>query len=152
MSEIIKSNPKALNLEAVKQSHNKVTVGFKCPPAVKLDLAEKAENLGITLSEFVENLIMNSEKLFEKFKMHEKEEKERLTLTIIEQKETIEFYQNDLLRNLFEKSKNQTATYKNEKNETLNLKIVDIKDIFTIITSAYKIENDETDTNAICTI
>jgi len=152
MEETIKLNPKALNLEAIMQSQTKVTLGFKCHPNVKLDLAQKAQQLGLTLSEFVENLIMNSEKLLENIQLQKKEEKERLILTIQEQKAKLEFYENDSIKRLFEKYKNKTAEYKNDSNTTVNLKIVDIKDIFTIITSAFKIENDESDTNTISII
>lgn len=149
MEKAIKLNPKALNLDAVKQSQNKVTLGFKCNPNVKLDLAQKADKLGLTLSEYVENLIMNSEKIFDQITAQEKEEKARLTLTNKEQKEIIEFYENDFLKKLFEKYKNQTAEFKNDKNETVNLKIGDIKNLYTIITSSFKIESNETDPNTI---
>ena len=149
MEAAIKSNPKALNLEAVKQNQTKVTLGFKCNPSVKLDLAQKADKLGLTLSEYVENLIMNSEKLFEKFKVQENEERERLTQEHTEIKGKIDFYENDLLKNLFKKYKNQTAEFKDESNETIKLKIVDIKNIFTIITSSFKIEQNENDSNSI---
>lgn len=149
MEETYKSNPKALNLEAVMQSQTKVTLGFKCHPNVKLYLAQKAQQLGLTLSEYVENLIMNSEKLFEKIQSQEKGEKERLTKINHEQKVKIEFYENDFLKKLYDKYKNLIAEYKNEKNEKVNLKISDIQDIYTIIINSFKIDNNETDPNTI---
>ena len=149
MNKEIKSNPKALNLEAVKLSNNKVTLGFKCIPYIKLDLAQKAQQLGLTLSEYVENLIMNSEKLFEKIKIREKEEKEMLTQIIEEQKKCLSFYENDIMKDLFEQFKNKTAEFKNDKNDVVNLKIVDIKSLYTVIISSFKIENNDTEANTI---
>lgn len=149
MDETIKYNPKALNLEAVKQSQTKVTLGFKCNPNIKLDLAQKAQQLGLTLSEYVENLIMNSEKLFEKFQLQEKDEKAKLTQIINELKGEIGFYENDSLKRIYEKVKNQTVEYKNENNENVSLKISSIKSLFTIIINSFKIENNETDPNTI---
>ncbi len=39
-----------LDIEAMNQAKNKVTLGFKCDPQVKLDLALEAEAKGISLS------------------------------------------------------------------------------------------------------
>lgn len=149
MEETNKSNPKALNIDAIKRSQVKVTLGFKCNPAVKLDLTQKANKLGLTLSEYVENLIMNSERLLEKLKDQEQEEKERLTLINIEQKEKIDFYEGGFLKSLFSKCKNQYAEYVNERNEIVNLKINNIEDLFTIIVNSFKLQNDEADPNTI---
>ncbi|MFN8307342.1 MAG: hypothetical protein U0T79_11240 [Ferruginibacter sp.] len=149
MEETNKSNPKALNLDVIKQSQTKVTLGFKCNPNVKLDLAQKADKIGLTLSEYVENLIMNSERLTEKYQAQEKEEKEKLNQTIKEQKDRIDFYESDLLEKLFDKFKNKTASYKDENDKPVNLKISDIKSLFTVIINSFKIKENGTDTNTI---
>jgi len=47
MSENQNKNPKALNLDAIRSSSNKVTLGFKCSPTIKLELARQAQELGI---------------------------------------------------------------------------------------------------------
>ena len=129
--------------------HNKVTVGFKCNPNAKLDLANKANQLGLTLSEYVENIVVNSDKLFEIALQQENEEKAILIKTNNEQKEKIDFYENDHLKTLFKKYKNQTVEFTNANNETIKLKIVEIQNVFTIITSSFKIEQNENDSNSI---
>lgn len=53
----MKYNPKALNLEAIKNSEKNVTLGFKCEPELKLLLAEEAHEAGLTLSLYVKKLV-----------------------------------------------------------------------------------------------
>lgn len=53
-------NPKALNLEGLEDEKNKVTIGFKCQAQMKLRLANEATAKGLTLSEYVETLIMTN--------------------------------------------------------------------------------------------
>jgi chromosome segregation ATPase len=53
-------NPKGLNLEGLEDEKNKVTIGFKCQALMKLRLANEATAKGLTLSEYVETLIMTN--------------------------------------------------------------------------------------------
>jgi chromosome segregation ATPase len=53
-------NPKALNLEGLEDEKNKVTIGFKCQAQLKLRLANEATATGLTLSEYVETLILTN--------------------------------------------------------------------------------------------
>ena len=54
-----KVNPKALNIENLSLKENKATLGFKCNAKLKLKLALEAQNLNLTLSEYVESIITN---------------------------------------------------------------------------------------------
>lgn len=128
------TNPKALNLDAVKNSQVKVTLGFKCNPGLKLKLAENAVQLGLTLSEYVENLIMNYEKIGIK-------EKETLIRNNKELLERINFYENDLLKKLLAQYKGESVEFKNLQNETVNLKILVIQDVFTVMINSFKSES-----------
>jgi hypothetical protein len=56
-------NPKALNLESARQSQTKVTTGFKIEPKLKIKFAEKAEELGLTLSKYLGGLISEKEEI-----------------------------------------------------------------------------------------
>ena len=47
------------NSETEKESQKKITVGFKCLPSLKLKLSEQAQKLDISLSEYVENIVIN---------------------------------------------------------------------------------------------
>ena len=133
--EAIKTNPKALNLDAIKLSQTKVTLGFKCYPKVKLDLAQKAQQLGLTLSEYVENLIMNHEKILVR-------ENEKLITTNKELAQRIDFYENDFLKKLYQQYKNQSVEYFDSGNQIINLKIANIQDVYTVIINSFKIKEN----------
>lgn len=121
-------NPKALNLDVLKKGKAKVTIGFKCHPSLKLELAENAEKIGLTLSEYIESLVTN----YEKFAIKEKE-------GLIKK---IQFYECDILKSLYELYKNKTVPYLNSKNETVNVTIKNVEDVFTIIINSFKISED----------
>ncbi|MEJ7821512.1 MAG: hypothetical protein WKF85_04280 [Chitinophagaceae bacterium] len=107
----------------------KVTVGFKCNPKVKLKLAGEASKLGLTLSEFVENLLLNLEN-----------ETQGGTMEIKNLKEQIAFYENDIIKKIFREYKGQTLSFQNPSGKDLNIKIEDPKDVFTVIINSYKIK------------
>jgi chromosome segregation ATPase len=60
MTYQLMTNPKALNLEGLEDEKNKVTIGFKCQAQLKLRLANEATATGLTLSEYVETLILTN--------------------------------------------------------------------------------------------
>jgi hypothetical protein len=132
-------NSKALDLDAVRQSHNKVTIGFKCNPHIKLDLAEQANKLGLTLSEYVENIIANSGKE----QCNCNAEKNELLRQINDLQEKIEFYENAFLKELFGKYENKKVQFINAEGNEVNLKIVGIRDVFTVIINSFKIKNND---------
>ena len=124
-----KVNPKALNLRGLDTTSKKVTIGFKCNPKVKLKLATEASNLGLTLSEFVENLLLNLEN-----------ERQSETKEVQSLKERIAFYENDILLNLFRQYKGETVKFQNPDGEALNIQIKEPKDIYKVIINSYKIK------------
>lgn len=76
MYQQLATNPKALNLEGLEEEKNKVTVGFKCHAQTKLHLANVATIKGLTLSEYVETLIMTNgrnDRAIEKLAVQEQE-------------------------------------------------------------------------------
>ncbi len=48
-----------IDYEAIENATSKITTGFRCDPELKLQMAEEATNLGITLSEHLENILCN---------------------------------------------------------------------------------------------
>jgi len=120
-------NPKALKLEGLDKMTQKVTVGFKCDPKTKLALARQAAKLGLTLSEFTENLIGNLENLK---KAHEQE--------IDEFNEKLRFYENDNLLRLFRKYKAQNVNFVNPDGIEFQIEIKQPRDIYTILINSYK--------------
>ena len=100
-----KPNPKALRLEGLEKLKNKVTVGFKCNPEIKLRLAMEAKKMGLTLSEYIETLIQQLDNAV----LAEKQQIETL-------KRQLAFYENnDRLLKLFTDHKNQELPYTNSK-------------------------------------
>ena len=66
-------NPKALNLEVLKNTDGNVTLGFKIEPSLKLLLAAEASKSGLTLSTYVKNLVSDSQSLIDEIKNEAKE-------------------------------------------------------------------------------
>jgi macrodomain Ter protein organizer (MatP/YcbG family) len=48
---------RALQLEGLQYATNKVTLGFKCEARTKIELAQEAQQMGMTLSEYVDTII-----------------------------------------------------------------------------------------------
>jgi hypothetical protein len=63
-----KKNPKALNLKLLEKIGKPVTLGFKVEPHIKLKLAKKASEYGLSLSTYVNNLLTSEEDNFTEIK------------------------------------------------------------------------------------
>lgn len=50
---------RALQLDEITNSRNKVTLGFKCSPQLKIDLAMESQSFSMSLSEYVEAIVEN---------------------------------------------------------------------------------------------
>lgn len=121
------NNPKALNLEKLIGIKNKVTLGFKCSPELKLKLADGASDRGLTLSNYTEMLLLDldeiiTEKVFE--------------LELVNNK--INFYESNELKALFNKHKGKTVAFKNSNNEMVNQKINCIEDVYLVLVNSFK--------------
>jgi hypothetical protein len=128
-------NPKALNLDALEGKTSKVTLGFKCTPQLKIKLAEDAEGMGLTLSNYTETLIENAEELVE---VKTRQEIKSLTQTIEQLREQINFYESPKLKTLFKDLENQSATYFTSDGNEVNITIRTIGDVFTVLVNSFK--------------
>jgi hypothetical protein len=127
-------NPKALNLDAVRNSDNNVTVGFKCEPELKLFLADEAEKSGLTLSSYVSQLVdFKSKKIYA---LHEKNY--RLTKELKLVYDQLNFFKNDQLNFLYQREKGKNVYYHNLEGKVVNLKISSIEDVYTVIINSFK--------------
>jgi len=124
-----KPNPKALNLDGLDSMSKKVTIGFKCNPKIKLQLANDAKIYGLTLSEYVENLLLTVEN-------HGKPE----TSEIIKLKNEVAFYENDILKSFYYQYEGQEISFQTPDGEECKIKIIEPKDIYTIIINSFKIK------------
>lgn len=132
--ETEKNNPKALNLDSLEGVKHKVTLGFTCSPQVKLELAQEAKQLDITLSEHVEHLVMNRQSLH----LSAKEEIGKLTALLNEHKGTIQFYENPFLHQLHIRYKGKTQEYTDSSGKKHRIEIKSIRDIYTVMINSFK--------------
>lgn len=112
-----KINPKALNLERLTDSNSRSTLGFKCDPKIKLELANRAQGLGVA------SIVQSYDGANQEIKK-------------IEQK--IAFYENDLLKEIFEREKGHPYDFINSKGHRMTGMINTVQDVYTIIIHSFK--------------
>jgi hypothetical protein len=144
------TNPKALNLDAVRMSESSVTLGFKCPPELKLTLAEKAENEGLTLSNYVCKLV--DFKMKEKLLLRKKYEISKIAFNVIMEKnktlteafnkvdDELKFFKNEILFDVLKKHKGKIVSYFNQYGKKVNIEINSIMDVYLLIIKSFKYE------------
>lgn len=128
-------NPKALNLDAVSQSQNKVTTGFRCDPQIKINLAEYAEDCGLTLSHYIEGIVtesvLGSDEEINIIRKRNSELEARLTL-----------YETDILKKMLKDQKGNSFTIRDGEGKETVLKINDLPDVNLFIQYTFKISPD----------
>jgi len=129
-----KTNPKALNLEAVRIAESNVTVGFKCEPELKLLLAEEAENAGLTLSNYVSKLVGFEINVIRQLR----QENQSLKGSIEKSNNLLTFYRNQLLFDLYDLHKGKQISYLNRFGEMVKQKITSIEDVYLVIINSFK--------------
>jgi hypothetical protein len=123
-------NPKALNLEKLRYTNKRVTLGFKCSPQLKLDLAKKAELRKITLSEYVEGLVVN---------LPQKSNEQRKEIN--ELYESLNHYEdNQVLKNILTKEFGKEYKIITQDKKSLKIKINSVKDVFDVLVNSFKIQ------------
>ncbi|MEA5139961.1 hypothetical protein [Arcicella rigui] len=133
---------RALQLEGLQNATNKVTLGFKCDAGTKIQLAQEAQQIGMTLSEYVDTLIAsrksktppslsNTSELATKIDFLQRE--------IQNLRKKVGFYENDLLKKAFQTRQGQRLEYKNIHGEKVSKTISQIEDIYTILLDSVKL-------------
>ncbi len=125
-----KENPRALNLEKLETVKNKTTLGFKCEPMLKLRLAQEAQRLSITLSEYVEGIVANYNPAATST--------EQNSSLLKAAKAKVDFYENDILKELFAANKGKTFDFTTAKGANLNVKINTLQDVYTVLINSFK--------------
>lgn len=96
-----------IDYEAIENSTGKITTGFRCEPQLKLELANEAIELGIKLSEHLENIVANRHKF--------KAELEQLNADFKKQQNDCRLKETEILR--------LTAVNETQKKELEELKL-----------------------------
>lgn len=133
---------RALQLEGLQNATNKVTLGFKCDAGTKIQLAQEAQQIGMTLSEYVDTLIAsrksktqtslsNTSELATKIDFLQRE--------IQNLRRKVGFYENDLLKKAFQTRQGQRLEYKNIHGEKVSKTINQIEDVYTILLDSVKL-------------
>ncbi|PWK28247.1 hypothetical protein LV89_01028 [Arcicella aurantiaca] len=133
---------RALQLEGLQFAQNKVTLGFKCDAGTKIQLAQEAQQTGMTLSEYVDTVIStrhslqnqtpkSTSELIPKMEMQKKQ---------IQQLEAkVNFYENDLLKKAFQLYKNKSVPYTNHLGQQTYRVVNQIEDVYLILTDIVKL-------------
>ena len=127
----MKKNPKALNLELLEVIEKPVTLGFKVNPDIKLKLAQKANEAGLSLSMYVKKILTDKHNLAKK-------ELDELYLSNKILKERINIYENATLKSLFTKYIGNNIKYNDNNGGFKELIINDIVDVHEIIINSFK--------------
>jgi hypothetical protein len=123
-----KYNPKALNIEKLRYTDKRVTLGFKCDPQVKIELAEKATVNNISLSEYVEEIVVNLP--IKNANLREK---------VGELSERLSYYEdNPILARLLEREAGKEYEIQSSDNKTLKIMITEVKDVFDVMVNSFK--------------
>lgn len=126
-------NPKALNLEVLNELDTNVTLGFKCDPALKLHLANQASQFGYSLSSYVHNLVSENQKFLDVLIDNYLKEIDILT-------KKVNFFDNNILKNILEKQKGKVVTYKTYEGVDEVKKVTTTEDVYSIIINSFKAE------------
>jgi hypothetical protein len=117
-------NTKALNLGILHTEKNKITLGFKCTPRLKLKLAHEARELNITLSEYVESIAENHDS--------------GKNLLLAQRTNQVEFYENEILQTLYLQNKGKTFDFTSAKGEPIKIHIQTLQDVYTVLINSFK--------------
>jgi hypothetical protein len=139
-------NGRALQLEGLENARNKVTLGFKCEAGTKIQLAQEANQNGMTLSEYVETVVsMRHQKAVanthqkSSYTLSEWESKVNNAKRQSEQLQThLDFYEkNSVLLELFKSYKGQSIPYINTQGHKQTIIINQASDIFTVLIHSF---------------
>lgn len=115
----------------VSQSSNKITIGFKANPELKLALSNAAQELNLTLSAYVEMIVANNYNSLEK------------DANINELKARIDFYENRILQDLFKKYRGQTLDFVNSDGCPMSITINTLQDTYNVIINCFKTNSND---------
>ena len=137
---------RALQLEGLQFAQNKVTLGFKCEAGTKIQLAQEAQQTGMTLSEYVDTVIStrHSQKQaqanssFSSSELSGKLEQSKKRIHTLDS--SLKFYEeNPFLQKIFNHYRGQTIPYVDYRGVSHQIVINHVSDIFSVLVSSFKI-------------
>jgi YesN/AraC family two-component response regulator len=134
---------RALQLAGLEFAQNKVTLGFKCDAGTKIQLAQEAQKIGMTLSEYVDTVISSRHSLQNQAprSMSDLAPKVEIQQKQIQQLEAkVGFYENDFLKNAFNKYRGQTVPFQNSRGQSVKVTVNRIEDVYTILLNSVNLD------------
>ncbi len=125
-------------------SANKVTVGFKCRPALKKQLSSIASELGFTVSEFIEALLADFTDL-ETYIANNNPvgEKNRLLSSELDAaQKKLAFYECARLEGFFKRLKNKEFHFTDYEGNNIDVTVNGIQDVFDLMIHSFKIDDN----------
>jgi hypothetical protein len=134
---------RALQLEGLQFAQNKVTLGFKCDAGTKIQLAQEAQQIGMTLSEYVDTVIGSRHSLQNQApkstsELAPKIEMQKKQIQQLEAK--INFYENDFLKSAFNHYRGQTVPFQSSNGQSVQLTVNRIEDVYTILVNSVNLQ------------
>jgi hypothetical protein len=136
---------RALQLEEIANSPNKVTLGFKCNAQLKISLAMEAQGYSMSLSEYVETIVENrhvqKQNVAKTQSTNESGEIWQLNNQIKELKAKLAFfYDEPMMKKAFQQSKGQIIPYTDKNGIPRRDAIINIEDVYKILFKTNKLD------------
>jgi hypothetical protein len=134
---------RALQLDGLEFAQNKVTLGFKCDAGTKIQLAQEAQKIGMTLSEYVDTVISSRHSLQNQAprstsELAPKVEMQQKQIQQLEAK--VGFYENDFLKSTFNQYRGETVPFQNSKGQSVKITVNRIEDVYTILLNSVNLQ------------
>ncbi len=121
-------------------SANKVTVGFKCAPALKKKLSHVAGELGFTVSEFVESLLADFTDLDTYANNNQLGEKNRtLNAELESAQKKLAFYECPRLEAFFKHLKGKQFQFTDYEGNSVDITVNSTQDVYGLMIRSFKI-------------
>lgn len=128
-------NSKALNKTILLNAKNKITLGFRCDPKVKFNLIEKAQQLNLSLSEYVEHIVAS----FEVTNRINENDMKEIILENHYLKNRLAFYECEKLKELFEGLRGKKIDMMEEEGFERFIEIKSIHDVYILLLDSFSL-------------
>lgn len=136
---------RALQLDEIANSPNKVTLGFKCSSQLKIEVAMEAQNYSMSLSEYVESIVENRHTQNQVVTLPQStsgdNEVWQLNNQIKELKSRLLFfYEEPMMKRAFQLYKGQIIPYTDKDGIPRKDAIINIEDVYKILFKTNKLD------------
>jgi hypothetical protein len=134
---------RALQLDEIVNSRNKVTLGFKCSSQLKIGLAMEAQGFSMSLSEYVEAIVENRHAQTPESSQNTNEGNEiwQLNAQIKELTKKLSFfYEEPMMKKAFKNCRGQIIPYTDKDGIPRKDAIINIEDVYKILFKTNKLD------------